>query len=55
MGHSSTTVKITSDLVHYQVDIWGIAEVFIIWRHRWLFRIGANHGVIGAGIAESPW
>lgn len=46
-------VRIAGDLVHSQADTWGITEVFIIWQDRLLLRIGANHGAIGFGIAES--
>lgn len=48
-------VRIVGDPVHYEVDTWGIIEVFIIWRGKWLFKIGANHGMIGTSVAKSPW
>lgn len=43
-----------SDLVLSQVDTWGIAEIFIIWRGRLLLRIEANSGVVGSSIAKLP-
>lgn len=48
-------VTMEGDPILSQANTWGVTETFIIWRGRWLFRIGAKHGVISTGIAEFPW